>query len=86
MALHSTAEDQDFDGAMVHPSLLGCTFSWVSRYLADMALALELGGHLELARDLAATDRAEKPKAARKYSRNLTKFKWASYQLFGHPD
>ena len=86
-----TAENQDFDGALVHPSLLGCTFFWVSRHLADMILALELGGHLELARDLAVMDlaereRPEKLKVARKYNRNLEKFTRASYQLFGHPD
>ena len=86
-----TAENQDFDGALVHPSLFGCTFFWVSRHLADMIVALELGGHAELARDLAASDlaereRPEKLKVARKYNRNLENFIRASYQLFEHPD
>ena len=86
-----TAENQDFDGALVHPTLLGCTFSWVCRHLADIILALELEGRTELARDLASIDRVErerpeKLKAAKKFNRNLAKFTWASYQLFEHSD
>ena len=38
------------------------------------------------ASDLAERERPAKLKAARKYNGNLSKFRWASYQLFGRPD
>ena len=56
-----------------------------------MILALELEGHTELARELAATDLAERErparlKAARKYTENYEKFAWAFFQLFERPN
>ena len=83
-------EDENFDGSVLHPDLSGFEFYWECRHLLDMILALEREGHTELARDLAATDLAERGRparleAARKYTGNLEKFAWASYQLFERP-
>ena len=80
-------EDENFDGSLLHSDLAGFEFYWECRHLPDMIPALELGGHTELARDLAATDLAERGrpaslKAARKYTGNMEKCSWASYQLF----
>ena len=87
--IHSK-EDEDFDGSVLHPDLSGFKFCWECRHLPDIILALELEGHAELARDLAATDFAERGRparleAARKYTGNLEKFAWAFYQLFDRP-
>ena len=84
-------EDEDFDGSVLHQQLSGFTFTWETRPIVDIILALELEGHTALSLDLAASDLAErerpvKLKAARKYNGNLRKFSWASYQLLGRPD
>jgi hypothetical protein len=83
-------EDENFDGSLLHSDLAGFEFYWECRHLPDMIPALELGGHTELARDLAATDLSERGrparlKAARKYTGNMEKFTWAFYQLFKRP-
>ena len=88
--IHSK-EDEDFDGSVLHPDLSGFKFCWECRHLLDMILALELEGHTELARELAATDLAERErparlKAARKYTGNYEKFAWAFFQLFERPN
>jgi hypothetical protein len=82
--------DKIIDGGQLHPNLTGLEFFFDSRHLNDIIAGLELGDRPDLARDLTAIDLAEKDrprllKAAHRHTESLSRFAWASLELFGSP-
>ncbi len=82
--------DKIIDGGQLHPNLTGLEFFFDSRHLNDIIAGLELGDRPDLARDLTAIDLAEmdRPrllKAAHRHTESLSRFAWASLELFGSP-